>query len=98
MLRAQQPQIAGAAALVLRLNQGEAVRRRALGGGLRRERLCVGLERVQGIRHVLKCGDDGGLIVGGRLLGRGNSSPALVHQLSTLENRLRDGAEETVYV
>jgi len=48
LFRGQHLYVAGGAALVLHLNQGEAVGRAAFGSGLRCQRVRVGLKRVQG--------------------------------------------------
>src|ERR1700722_13782863 len=98
LFRAQHLYVARAAALVLRLNQRKTAGSGALGERLRRQRVRVGLQCIEGVRHVFKGGDDGGLIVGGRFLRGGNRGAALMQELSALEYRLRQRTEKAVDV
>src|SRR6185312_5977604 len=90
--------VAGAAALVLRLHQAQAVFCRLLGHGLRGERFGVGLQGVQRVRYVLKGGDDRGLVIGGGFLRTGDRGAALMPQLSALEQGLRQRADQVPHV
>src|SRR6185437_8482383 len=98
LLGGQHLHVAGAAALVLRLYQAQAVFCRLLGDGLGGERFGVGLQGVQRVRYVLEGGDDGGLVIGGGFLRAGDRGTALMPQLSAFEQRLRQRADQAPHV